>query len=154
LLARSRAAVVYPVTGADLLGVWIEDAAGRVVQTLNVDEPASICYALRFTEPQEGPVFGTRLTNIRGDPLVGTNTQMQGVSVGHYNAGDSEVIRWPLRPGLGVGDYFISCGCALRDDPHHFLLREVDAYQFAVLGTPRCSGVCNLLDTPQLSSRA
>ena len=30
---------------------------------------------------------------------------------------------------------------------------EVDAYQFAVIGTPRCWGVCNLLDAPQLSSQ-
>jgi homopolymeric O-antigen transport system ATP-binding protein len=154
LLPRSRAAVVYPVPGAELLGVWIEDSAGRVTQTVQVDDAATICYAVRFTSAQDKAVFGTRLTNIRGDPLVGTNTQMQGVSVGHYNAGESEVVRWPLRPGLGVGDYFITCGCSVRDDPHHFLFREVDAYQFTVLGTPRCSGVCNLLDTPQLSSQA
>jgi lipopolysaccharide transport system ATP-binding protein len=154
MLPRSRAAVVYPSSGAELLGVWVEDSAGRVVQTLKVDEAASICYALRFASPQESPVFGTRLTNIRGDPLVATNTQLQGVAVGSYAAGDSEVVRWPLRAGLGVGDYFISCGCSLRDDPQQFLLREVDAYQFAVTGTPRCWGVCNLLDAPQLSSRA
>jgi Wzt C-terminal domain len=114
----------------------------------------SICYALRFTAPQEHPVFGTRITNIRGDPLVGTNTQMQGVAVGSYGAGDVEVVRWPLLPGLGVGDYFISCGCAVQDDPHHFLVREVDAYQFAVLGEARCLGVCNLLDAPRLGSEA
>ena len=121
---------------------------------MQVDEPATICYALRFDSEQENPLFGTRLTNIRGDPLVGTNTQMQGVPVGHYNAGDSEVVRWPLRPGLGVGDYFITCGCSRHDDPHHFLVREVDAYQFSVLGTGRCNGVCNLLEAPQLSSQA
>jgi len=154
MLPRSRAAVVYPSRGAELLGVWVEDSGGRVVQTLNIDEPGSICYALRFAIPQENPVFGTRVTNIRGDPLVVTNTQVQGVSVGCYHAGESEVVRWPLRPGLGVGDYFISCGCSLRDDPQQFLLREVDAYQFTVTGTPRCWGVCNLLDAPQLSSRA
>ena len=154
LLTRSRAAVLYPASGAELLGVWVEDGAGRVVQTLQVDESASICYALRFTSPQDNPVFGTRVTNIRGDPLVVTNTQVQGVSVGRYNAGDSEVVRWPLRPGLGIGDYFISCGCSLHHDPQQFLLREVDAYQFTVLGTPRCWGVCSLLDAPQLSNRA
>jgi len=154
LLARSRAAVVYPSKDSELLGVWLEDAAGRVVQTVAVDEPASICYAVRFTASQERPVFGTRITNIRGDPLVGTNTQMQGVVAGSYGAGDVEVVRWPLSPGLGVGDYFISCGCSLGDDVHHFLVREVDAYQFSVLGTARCSGVCNLLDAPRLSSRA
>jgi ABC-type polysaccharide/polyol phosphate transport system ATPase subunit len=153
-LPRSRAAVLYPSSGAELLGVWVEDSAGRVVQTLKVDEPGSICYALRFTTPQDNPVFGTRVTNIRGDPVVVTNTQVQGVSVGRYSAGESEVVRWPLRAGLGVGDYFISCGCALHDDPQQFLLREVDAYQFAVTGTPRCWGVCTLLDAPQLSSRA
>jgi hypothetical protein len=154
MLARSRAAVVYPSSGAELLGVWVEDRAGRVVQTLNVDEPGSICYAVRFTSRQDNPVFGTRITNIRGDPLAVTNTQVQGVSVGLYNAGESEVVRWPLRAGLGVGDYFISCGCSLQDDPQQFLLREVDAYQFAVTGTPRCWGVCHLLDAPQLSNRA
>jgi lipopolysaccharide transport system ATP-binding protein len=154
LLGRSRAAVVYPTKEAELLGVWLEDGAGHVVQTVQVDDAVSICYALRFTAPQENPVFGTRITNIRGDPLVGTNTQMQGVAVGNYHAGEPEVIRWPLKPGLGVGDYFISCGCSLRDDPHHFLVREVDAYQFTVLGDARCSGVCNLLDAPRLGSRA
>jgi len=154
LLARSRAAVIYPTVGIQLLGVWLEDSAGHIVQTVRVDEPVSICYSVRFTVAQKNPVFGTRVYNIRGDPLVATSTLMQGMSVGPYNAGESEVIRWPLRPGLGVGDYFISCGCSLQDDPHHFLFREVDAYQFTVLGSPRCSGILNLLDAPQLSSRA
>ncbi len=102
LLSRSRAAVLYPSSGAELLGVWVEDSAGHVVQTLQIDESASICYALRFTSPQENPVFGTRVTNIRGDPLVVTNTQVQGVSVGRYNAGDSEVVRWPCARGWAL----------------------------------------------------
>jgi len=152
LLPRCEAAVIYPSHGMELLGVWLEDKEGDVTPVVGVDQPFVICCAFRFLEGCDSPVFGTRITTIRGDLVLGTNTQMQGMETTAYEAGQIEVIRWPVASGLGVGDYFISCGCSRKDSPEQFFLREVDAYQFSIQGLVRSAGLCSLTGRPILQS--
>jgi lipopolysaccharide transport system ATP-binding protein len=150
LLSRSPAAIVYPAAGVELAGVWLEDDQNAVAATVAVDQPFSICYALRFGFLTEMPVFGLRVNTTRGDCLIATNTQMTGVGTAVFSAGEAVVVRWPILPGLAVGDYFISCGCSLDDDVYRFLMREVDGYQFSVTGSQRQSGLCSLNAAPRV----
>ena len=89
---------------------------------------------MRFNVPAMQPVFGTRVATARGDVLIGVNTKLANVQTPDYAVGDVEIVRWPVQPGLSPGDYFISCGCSMFDDPLNFLVREVDAYRFAITG--------------------
>jgi ABC-type polysaccharide/polyol phosphate transport system ATPase subunit len=152
LLSRCEAAVIYPSHGMELLGVWLENKEGTVTPVIEVDQPFVICCAFRFLEGCNSPIFGTRLATIRGDLILGTNTQMQGMETVAYQASQIEVIRWPVASGLGVGDYFISCGCSKKGNPEQFFLREVDAYQFSVQGLVRSVGLCSLTGRPMLQS--
>ena len=74
--------------------------------------------------------------------------------VGQYAAGQTEIVRWPLTPGLAVGEYFISCGVSTVEHPYQFLTREVDAYRFAVDGATRSGALCSLVLPPQLGGDA
>ncbi len=148
--ARSPAAIVYPVSGVELLGLWLEDHAGPVTAAIQVDEPFFICYALRFHVDVQRPVLGFRITTTRGEVMIATNTQMQHVDTPHLGSGQAIAVRWPVNPGLEVADYFVSCGCSLNDDVHQFLMREVDGYQFSITGERRQSGLCCLSRTPAI----
>ncbi|HXE53683.1 MAG TPA: ABC transporter ATP-binding protein [Tepidisphaeraceae bacterium] len=150
-LARCEAAVLYPSGGAEVLGLWLELEDGTVTQMVRAGKPFRICYALRFVAPAMQPVFGTRVTTARGDVLIGINTKMTGVITPDYALGDVEIVRWPVMAGLAAGDYFISCGCSLYDDPLHFLAREVDAYRFAITGAAATGALCNLTGAPLLA---
>src|SRR5207237_7970477 len=125
-----------------------EDAAGNVIQTPQVGAAFNICYAVRFDREQQSVLFGLRLSSIRGDWILGTNTAMHGIVTPSYHARQVEVVRWPAQAGLGVGEYFITCGCAhsgvttADDSSQHFLLREVDAYQFSVRANASSQGLC------------
>jgi ABC-type polysaccharide/polyol phosphate transport system ATPase subunit len=147
-LPRSSAAIIYPPGGAELLGVWLENAAGTPTATVRVDEPLAICYALRFNVAVARPVFGIRVATTRGDCLISTNTRLLDQPTGDFAAGQVGLVRWPILPGLTVGDYFISCGCSWEDDLYRFLMREVDGYQFSVTGQWRQSGLCSLNGMP------
>jgi len=147
LLARGAAAIVYPSTGAELVGVWLECSKGRGA-TMGVDEGFSICYGLRFGIEIENPVFGIRVATTRGDCLISTNTHMQGVETGRFLVGETVIVKWPILPGLATGDYFISCGCSWPDETMRFLMRQVDAFQFSVSGPWRQSGLCSLNGQP------
>ncbi|MGA2581911.1 MAG: ABC transporter ATP-binding protein [Tepidisphaeraceae bacterium] len=147
LLARGAAAIVYPSTGAELLGVWLECSTGRGA-TVRLDEGFSICYGLRFGIEIENPVFGIRVATTRGDCLISTNTHMQGVETGRFLVGETVIVKWPILPGLATGDYFISCGCSWPDETMRFLMRQVDAFQFSVSGAWRQSGLCSLNGQP------
>ena len=150
-LSRGEAAVLYPPNGAEVLALWLEQEDGTVTQLVRAGKPFKICYAVRFTAPVLQPVLGTRVATARGDVLIGTNTKLAGVRTGDYVAGDVEIVRWPVGPGLAPGDYFVSCGCSTYDDPLHFLAREVDAYRFAVTGAAATGALCQLTGMPLLA---
>lgn len=150
-LARGEAAVLYPTQGAEVLGLWLEQEDGSVCQMVRAGKSFRICYAVRFTVSAMQPVFGTRVATARGDVLIGINTKVAGVITPDYAPGDVEIVRWPVMPGLAAGDYFISCGCSLFDDPLHFLAREVDAYRFAITGAAPTGALCNLTGPPLLA---
>lgn len=150
LLPRSEAAVLYPARGVQMAGVWIEDERGQRTPTVPVGRPFSICYAVRFAQEQDNPVFGVRVATIRGDLLIGTNTRMCDMQTRRYQAGETEVIRWPVRGGLNAGTYFISVGVSRAENTQQFLLREVDGYQFEVVGNTHSGGLLHLTDKPQL----
>jgi ABC-type polysaccharide/polyol phosphate transport system ATPase subunit len=150
-LPRSSAAIIYPSAGIELLGLWLESEQRGITATVSVDEPFSICYALRFTAGVQRPVFGIRVSTTRGDCLIATNTQMQQIVTGDFPAGGTAIIRWPILPGLALGDYFVSCGCSLEDDIHRFLIREVDGYQFSVTGPSQQAGLCSLNGPPMIA---
>jgi ABC-type polysaccharide/polyol phosphate transport system ATPase subunit len=150
LLPRGESAIIYSSAGAQMLGVWLEDESGKVIASVNVNQPFMICYAMRILRPAKELVFGVRLVTIRGDWMFGTNTMQQRVQTPAYQAQDVELVRWPVRPGLGTGEYFLSCGCSEGDDPHRFLLREVDAYPFSVRGLSASGGLCSLVGKPTL----
>ncbi len=154
LLARSTAALIYPGQSVEITAVWIEDYTGRVTASAEVDRPLSICYAVRFKEPIANAVFGIRVSTIRGELLVATNTLMMHQPVDPYAAGQTEIVRWPLKPGLAVGEYFISCGISTVESPYEFLTREVDAYRFAIDGKTRSGALCSLGESPQLASQS
>jgi ABC-type polysaccharide/polyol phosphate transport system ATPase subunit len=151
-LNRSEASVIYPSNGAELMAFWLEDQDGRPIQAVPVGAQFKLCYALRFSRTEKSPVFGMRIVTVRGELVTGANTQVRDIETPAYNPGDIEIVRWPVAPGLGVGDYFISCGCSRREDAMQFLMREVDAYQLCVRGANRSFGVTDLVRNPSFAS--
>jgi lipopolysaccharide transport system ATP-binding protein len=149
-LSRSSAGVSYPRHGVELLGMWVENAAGELVSSVQLDQPFTICYGLRFDRAVDRPVFGVRVATVRGELLVATNTVMMDRPTGSYQPGQVEVIRWPIKAGLTVAEYFISCGVSTVDEPYQFLMREVDAFQFSVAGQWRSSALASLVEMPIL----
>jgi ABC-type polysaccharide/polyol phosphate transport system ATPase subunit len=149
LLRPAESAIFYPPSGASVLGMWLEDSTGKVIANVNVDQPFTVCYAIRLDAAADHPVFGIRIATIRGDVLISTNSRIMAVPTRAYSAGDTQIVRWPILPGLTVGEYFISCGCS-RDHDDYFLARHVDAYRLSVVGQWRSSGLCALAQAPLL----
>ena len=154
LLARSTAALLYAGHAVEVAAVWVEDHTGRVTSSGRVDESLSICYAVRFKDAVAHPVFGVRVSTIRGEILVATNTLMMDRDVRSYAAGETEIVRWPIKPGLAVDEYFITCGISTVENPYEFLVREVDGYRFAIEGKSRSGALCSIVESPELGGDA
>lgn len=154
LLPRTSAAVLYPAVDAELLGVWLEDSNHQPLRTVRLGQAFFICYAVQFTAEALEVVFGTRIATIRGDFLVGSNSDMCKLPARDYRAGQTQIVRWPVRAGLNTGDYFITCGISTGRGTKNFLIREVDAYHLAVVGSSTSGGLCHLTDAPILSEPA
>ena len=151
LLPRTQAALLYPSQGAELAGVWLEDANHQPIRSVRLGQQFFICYAVRFIEAAEQIIFGTRIATIRGDFIFGSNTDMCHQPPRDFEPGQLQVVRWPIRPGLNSGDYFITCGVTRGRASNNFLVREVDAYHLIVTGASTSGGLCHLADQPILS---
>ncbi len=149
-LARTSAAVMYAGHAAEIVAAWVEDHTGRVTPSAAVDQQLSICYAVRFKAPVAHPVFGVRVSTIRGEVLVATNTLMMDRQVASYANGEMAIVRWPVKPGLAVDEYFITCGVSTVENPYEFLVREVDGYRFAVEGRSRSGALCSIVESPDI----
>jgi len=154
VLQKSTAALIYPGESVEIIATWVENQTGHVTSSAAVDQPLSICYAVQFKSPVPRPCFGVRVSTIRGEVLVATNTIMMEQPVRDYAAGETEIVRWPIKPGLAVDEYFITCGISTVENPYEFLTREVDAYRFAVEGKSRSGALCSIVETPMLGSDA
>ncbi len=151
VLQRSTAALTYAGHAAEIVAAWVEDHTGRVTPSASVDQPLTICYAVRFKSPIAHPVFGVRVSTIRGEVLVATNTLMMDHQVASYTAGEVAIVSWPVKPGLAVDEYFITCGISTVESPYEFLVREVDGYRFAVEGRSRSGALCSIVESPVIT---
>ncbi|MEO7155907.1 MAG: Wzt carbohydrate-binding domain-containing protein [Vicinamibacterales bacterium] len=151
MLQRSTAALTYAGHAAEIIAAWVEDHTGRVTPSAAVDQPLTICYAVRFKVDTAHPVFGVRVSTIRGEILVATNTLMMDREVSAYKAGETAIVRWPIKPGLAVDEYFITCGISTVENPYEFLVREVDGYRFAVEGRSRSGALCSIVESPAIA---
>lgn len=150
-LPTSEAAVLYLSDEAEVVGLWVEDAQGCSVSSVDADEPFTLCYRVRFHVAIDGPVFGMRIVTRRGELVVSTNTHLADCSVPQFCPGDETLLRWRLRPGLLPGDYFISCGVSRPENHHDFLVRHLDAYHFVLRGTSRAGGVISVAAAPTMA---
>jgi lipopolysaccharide transport system ATP-binding protein len=146
--ARAGSAARWGTREIELTRVQLSDAAGRERYLFETGEPCTLRLAYRAHRPIEDPVFGLGVFRKDGICCYGTNTAVDGLTLGKV-AGDGEVLVDLERLDLVEGEYLLDVAVHARDGhPYDYHAR---LYAFAVRSRVRDTGVARLAHRWRLS---
>ena len=125
--------VVYEPRGAEISDPRIENVLGERVNVLVPDRLYYWIYRVHFDAEAWKTRFGMMLKTVTGLEVGGQTSHAWNDGVKHVEAGATLQARFPFRPRLSPGLYFLNCGVVgLRDGSETFLHRVLDAAVFRI----------------------
>jgi ABC-type polysaccharide/polyol phosphate transport system ATPase subunit len=78
---------------AEIVDAWFENAAGERIPAIAHRESCTACIEVHFTAPLDDPIFGATLRNDVGATVFATTTAFDLGPTGHFDAGETVVVR-------------------------------------------------------------
>ena len=101
----------------------------------------SIEITARFNNATAGPMIGMLIRNRLGIEVFGTNTRIEGIDLGDFNAGDSVTVRFGFRCFLTRQEYTLTVASQHPNGASQDWLD--DAVMFTVVDERDTAGVAN-----------
>jgi len=127
---------------ARLLALETLDAGGEPTQVWQSGEPVAVRVTVRFERPVADPVVGIMIRTRIGFEVYGTNTELEGLSLGPCQAADTLQVTFAFRCDLCPREYTLTAASHDPDGVWHDWLE--DALAFSVVDARHTAGVANL----------
>jgi ABC-type polysaccharide/polyol phosphate transport system ATPase subunit len=128
---------------AEIVEVWVEDAAGKRREVLPQGESATYRARVRFDRPMHNPVFGVIIKAEGGQHILVTNTMFGELETGAFDGGDEAIYLVRLELWLADGVYTVSPAVAYEDAQRFADWRE-DFATFSVRSDRYSGGLVDL----------
>jgi lipopolysaccharide transport system ATP-binding protein len=139
----------YPVRGAEIERLQIQDINGRVVNLLRPSERYRIIMSGSFLENFDKITFGIHIRSISGTVISGQRYPEEGRFAENLRAGSKFKIDFWFNMALSPDTYFAGGGIWSATDAN-YVHRVLDAIMFRVQseGPQSSFGCCNLIAAP------
>jgi len=127
---------------SEILGVDLLNAEGDPVETVNGGDEITVRVHCRFFEPACDPMVGILIRTRIGMEVYGTNTRIEKIHLGSYQAGDDLEVDFRFACWLTPQPYTLTVATQNADGSSHDWLDDVLAFE--VVDTRIASGVANL----------
>jgi homopolymeric O-antigen transport system ATP-binding protein len=127
---------------AEVLSIETLGSKGEPTIVWRSGEMVSVRATVRFHEAVEAPVLGVLIRTQIGFEVYGTNTDVEGVKLGPYAAGDTATVVFSFLCDLCPHAYTLTLASHDRDGTSHDWLD--DAIAFTVTDERPTAGVANL----------
>src|SRR5580704_4329513 len=127
---------------SEILGVELLNAAGDPVSSASSGEPVTVRVRSRFHQPQCDPMVGILIRTRIGMDVYGTNTRIERVHLGSYQAGAEVEVDFHFECWLTPQQYTLTVATQNPDGTSHDWLDDVIA--FDVVDARAAAGVANL----------
>jgi ABC-type polysaccharide/polyol phosphate transport system ATPase subunit len=127
---------------SEILNIAILNAHGEPVQTVSSGEPITVRVRSRFHGVVSDPMVGILVRTRIGMDVYGTNTRIERMSLGDFQAGDELEVDFRLECWLTPQSYTLTVATQNADGTSHDWLD--DAIAFEVVDTRVAAGVANL----------
>ena len=127
---------------SEIMAVEILNRAGAPVTSIASGEPVTVRVRSRFHAPVSDPMVGILVRTRIGMDVYGTNTSVERMPLGDFQAGDELEIDFHLECWLTPQQYTLTIATQNSDGTSHDWLD--DAIAFDVVDTRVAAGVANL----------
>jgi lipopolysaccharide transport system ATP-binding protein len=127
---------------SEIMAVEILNRAGAPVTSIASGEPVTVRVRSRFHAPVSDPMVGILVRTRIGMDVYGTNTRVERMALGDFQAGDELEIDFHLECWLTPQQYTLTVATQNSDGASHDWLD--DAIAFDVVDTRVAAGVANL----------
>lgn len=135
---------------AEIVDIWFEDDSGARIEEIEQGAHASVKFRCRFNAAMAEPVLGVAVHDDAHHSVFATNTQMDGLSTGSYQPGDTAEFCVRFLNHIERGRYFATPAVA-----HGSTLKPADsidrAAQIHVKGPREPFGMVNLPHQTEIS---
>ena len=127
---------------SEILGVELLNTSGQPVTSASSGEPVTVRVRSRFHQPQCDPMVGILIRTRIGMDVYGTNTRIEKVHLGSYQAGAEMEVDFHFECWLTPQQYTLTVATQNPDGTSHDWLDDVIA--FDVVDARAAAGVANL----------
>ncbi len=126
----------------EILSVQLLNARGEEAHTVASGEPLTVRVRSRFHKVKSDPMVGILIRTRIGMDVYGTNTSLENVPLGDFEAGDELEVDFRIESWLTPQTYTLTVASQNADGTSHDWLD--DAIAFDVVDTRVAAGVANL----------
>ena len=127
---------------SEVMSIAILNATGDLVHTVSSGEPITVRVRSRFHAAVSDPMVGILVRTRIGMDVYGTNTRIERMPLGDFQAGDELEVDFRLECWLTPQSYTLTVATQNADGTSHDWLD--DAIAFDVVDTRVAAGVANL----------
>ena len=127
---------------SEILDVQILNARGEATGSVASGEPVKVRVRSRFHSAQSDPMVGILIRTRIGMDVYGTNTRIEQIDLGSFQAGDELEVDFRIECWLTPQQYTLTVATQSADGSSHDWLD--DAIEFEVVDTRVAAGVANL----------
>jgi lipopolysaccharide transport system ATP-binding protein len=127
---------------SEILGIEILSRRGEPAATVESGEPVTVRVRSRFHRPVREPMVGILIRTRIGMDVYGTNTRIEKVGLGSFEAGDELEVDFRIECWLTPQEYTLTAATQNADGSSHDWLD--DAVAFEVVDARIAAGVANL----------
>jgi len=127
---------------SEILDVQLLDANGERVKVVPSGAPVRVQVRSVFHEPKADPMVGILIRNRIGMEVYGTNTRVEQITLGEFEAGDELDLEFRFECWLAPQQYTLTVATQNPDGSSHDWLDDVLAFE--VVDARALAGVANL----------
>ena len=127
---------------SEILEVELLDANGERVKAVTSGAPVRVRMRSVFHEPKADPMVGILIRNRIGMEVYGTNTRVEQITLGEFEAGDKLDLEFRFECWLAPQQYTLTVATQNPDGSSHDWLDDVLAFE--VVDARALAGVANL----------
>jgi lipopolysaccharide transport system ATP-binding protein len=139
---RVRASFRHGDGTSEILGVQILNSRGEEAASIASGEPVTVRVRSRFHQAISHPMVGILVRTRIGMDVYGTNTRIEQIELGNFEAGDELEVDFRIECWLTPQQYTLTVATQNADGSSHDWLD--DAVAFDVVDTRVAAGVANL----------
>jgi ABC-type polysaccharide/polyol phosphate transport system ATPase subunit len=127
---------------SEILDVQLLNANGERIKVVASGEPVRVRVRAVFHEAKADPMVGILIRNRIGMDAYGTNTRVEQIALGEFEAGDGLDLEFRFECWLAPQEYTLTVATQNADGSSHDWLDDVLAFE--VVDTRALAGVANL----------